>query len=567
MKPSFPICFRDLQIRCLLLVALPLAVACLPTDAQTKPSVSRAASTTTGFRIAGKVVNSATGEPVRGATLAALSEADSHTVASVETGDDGFFALAGLSANKYQLTASRRGYRTAYYDEHDEFSTAIVTGAGQDTEDFTFRLTPDALLRGVVTGDGGDPVEGAKVMLFRKPGVHKTTDRIMQADETTTDDTGAYEFANLAPGEYVLAVKAEPWYALHRSRNRPRTNASDGAESSTVLDVAYPVTFFDSTTEEGSAASIVLTGGGREQTDVNLHAVPALHLTVDTPRKPDGSIARVELRQTVFGIQVAAESAGFLDAMRTGTTEFNGVAPGQYELTQGDPPRIAELDATASQQIDPTIGAPAVTVSGTVRSASGPVPPTATVMLTPADAAHRQNAIAAACIRGGFSFQSVPPGVWEFSVETVGTPGSKPMAVVATTVDGVAHAGNTVTVRDRPVTLQATVSQGATQVEGFARKDGKGVAGVMIVLAPKNLGAMKTLARRDQSDSDGSFSLRDIVPGQYTVVAIADGWELDWSQPEVISRYLRGGVAVTVSDSSGKLLTLPEAVPVENRQP
>jgi hypothetical protein len=115
--------------------------------------------------------------------------------------------------------------------------------------------------------------------------------------------------------------------------------------------------------------------------------------------------------------------------------------------------------------------------------------------------------------------------------------------------------------------LQATVSQGATEVEGFARKDGKAMAGVMIVLAPKHLGAMKTLARRDQSDSDGSFSLRDVVPGQYTLVAIEDGWELDWSLPEVIGRYLRGGVAVTVSDSSGKLLTLPDAVPVVSRQP
>jgi hypothetical protein len=253
--------------------------------------------------------------------------------------------------------------------------------------------------------------------------------------------------------------------------------------------------------------------------------------------------------------------------MKTQTTEFNGVAPGQYELVQGDPQRIAELDATASQQVDPNMGAPAGTVSGTVHSASGPVPPSATVTLMPADGAHRQNAIQAGCIRGAFSFQNVPPGVWELSMETIATMTGKPLTVVATIVDGAAHAGNAITVTDHPLLVQATVSQGATELEGFARRDGKGVAGVMVVLAPKNLRAMKTLARRDQSDSDGSFSLRDVVPGQYTVVAIEDGWELDWSQPEVIARYLRSGVAVTVSDSSGKLLTLPEAVPVENRQP
>jgi hypothetical protein len=87
----------------------------------------------------------------------------------------------------------------------------------------------------------------------------------------------------------------------------------------------------------------------------------------------------------------------------------------------------------------------------------------------------------------------------------------------------------------------------------------------MVVLAPKNKSAWPALIRRDQSDSDGSFSLRDVVPGQYIVVAIEDAWALDWAQPEVLSRYLPGGIAVTVTGASGKLLTLPRPVPVQAR--
>jgi hypothetical protein len=110
-----------------------------------------------------------------------------------------------------------------------------------------------------------------------------------------------------------------------------------------------------------------------------------------------------------------------------------------------------------------------------------------------------------------------------------------------------------------------TITQGATCLTGFAKRDGKGVAGVMVVLVPAELSALQALARRDQSDSDGSFSLRDVAPGQYTLVAIEDGWELDWAQPEVIARYLRGGIAVTVSDKPGKLQPLAEPVPVQMR--
>jgi hypothetical protein len=111
----------------------------------------------------------------------------------------------------------------------------------------------------------------------------------------------------------------------------------------------------------------------------------------------------------------------------------------------------------------------------------------------------------------------------------------------------------------------AAVSQSSTRLEGFARRSGKGVAGVMVVLVPKKMMALDALVRRDQSDSDGSFSLRDVVPGEYTLVAIQDGWELDWAQPQVIGRYLPGGVAVTVTDSAGKLVTLTPPVPVQDR--
>ncbi len=94
---------------------------------------------------------------------------------------------------------------------------------------------------------------------------------------------------------------------------------------------------------------------------------------------------------------------------------------------------------------------------------------------------------------------------------------------------------------------------------------GKAVPGVMIVLVPNSRPAWQALIRRDQSDSDGSFSLRDVVPGQYTVVAIQDGWTLDWTDPQVLTRYLPAGITVTVTGSSGKLITLSDPVPVQTR--
>jgi 5-hydroxyisourate hydrolase-like protein (transthyretin family) len=513
-------------------------------------------------------VNSASGEPLRHATVAVLSEEDSHTIAAVESDDEGRFALSNLPAAKYQLTASKRGFRTAFYDEHQEFNSAIVTGPGQETGNLSFRLVPGAILHGAVTTEGGDPVESARVMLFLKSHNGKPEGRLVQSESTETDDTGAYEFSNLAAGEYLLAVVAEPWYALHRSSKRSRsqsasaTDSAGAADPAAALDVAYPVTYFDSTTDEASASRIVLAGGSRVEANITLHAVPALRIVVETPRKQDGSIARAELRQTVFGAVVGAVSAGFLDSMETGTTEFNGVAPGRYELAQGDPPHIVQMDATSSQQVDPSLGAPTVAVHGFLRTPAGaPLTDSCNLALEPVDADNRQNPIQSVCLRGAFSFPSVPPGQWQLSAESAG----RPLSIASVTVGSRAGPGNLVSVQDRPLSLVVVVSQSATRLEGFARRNGKGVAGVMVMLVPKEMTALQALARRDQSDSDGSFSLRDVVPGEYTLVAIQDGWDLDWAQPQVLGRYLPGGIAVTVTDRLGKLVTLNAPVPVQDR--
>jgi hypothetical protein len=87
----------------------------------------------------------------------------------------------------------------------------------------------------------------------------------------------------------------------------------------------------------------------------------------------------------------------------------------------------------------------------------------------------------------------------------------------------------------------------------------------MVVLVPNNPDMNRDLFRRDQSDLDGTFSLRDVVPGNYTILAIENGWDLDWSQPGVISAYLKRGRTIEVGSQPGSTMRLPEAVEVVSR--
>ncbi len=542
------------EMVCRLVVAALIGGVLATAQATHAPSQPIAVNAMSGpYRIAGVLVNAATGEPVRRATVEALKDDDSRAVALCITDNEGRFALERLAAAKYQLSASKRGFRTAFYDEHDQFSSAIVTGPDQDTTHLEFKLTPGAVVRGAVTSNDGEPVANARVMLFKRPKFPGAGERTVQVDATQTDDTGAYELGDLAPGEYLLAVVAEPWYAVHEGTPAKRNAA---------LDVAYPVTYFDSTTEEGSATPIVLTGGSHEEANISLHAVPALHLSISTPRKPDGSVAMPQMQETVFGNTIPSEVASETSDPRAGTAEIGGIAPGHYELTQGDPPRIMDLDLTASQQVDANAGSAANAVEGRVRLASGaPVPEEITVSLQRMDGGAGQSLFAAAVLQGRFSFDAVPPGEWA----VMATGGDRALPVVAVSAGGIQQAGNIVTLKERAPAMLVTLSDSETRVEGFAQKDGKGFAGVMIVLLPKNPALWKALTRRDQSDSDGSFVLPDVAPGNYTAIAIEEGWALDWTSPEAMARYLPGGTSVTVTEQSGALIRLSSPVPVQMR--
>jgi len=47
---------------------------------------------------------------------------------------------------------------------------------------------------------------------------------------------------------------------------------------------------------------------------------------------------------------------------------------------------------------------------------------------------------------------------------------------------------------------------------------------------------------RDQTNTDGSFELQNVVPGQYILIAIDHRLERDWNDPSTLRNYLTQGV-------------------------
>jgi hypothetical protein len=530
-------------------------------EAQTATSAPQTAS---GYRIAGTVVSKTDGHPLARTRVVLRDAKDQDKFESWVTADDGKFTFNALPAGKYSLAGTKRGFITAAYDQHDQFSTAIVTGAGLDTETLVLRLSPTAVITGKVLDEFGDPVRHASVNAYfddHSSGV----DQIRQARVAQTDDQGAYEVPSLNPGTYFLSANAKPWYAIHPASSPSNSGQESDPSSATgvdhSLDVAYPLTYYPDVTDAESAMPIPIRGGERIQLDIHLNPVPSLHLLFRVPSDKNNGFAVPQLEQPSFdgSTPLPTDSAQFVSP---GLVELTGVPAGRYNVRLNGSGPITQMNgidfSKDGEEIDTTRGEAlgSVKVSAQVRG-EATLPSRLTVGL---GSAHRGPvAWKEFDAKGEAQLEQVPPG--RYTIFIWGPP--KPYSIARMSAEGASGLGRTLTVpAGATASVSLTLAGGSLRIDGTAKRAGKPFAGAMVVLVPKDPEVNRDLFRRDQSDLDGTFTLQNVVPGSYTVLAIENGWDLNWSQPGVIAAYLSRGRTIEVGQQAGRAIKLPDPVEV-----
>jgi hypothetical protein len=537
------------------------------------------------FRISGTVVDAITGKPLARTQVLVSLQRVPDSILTVITGDDGRFAFENLAAGTYALSARRKGYVDQSYKQHEFFSTAIVVGPDLHSDDLRFELRPGASVSGQVFDEANDPVRNAQVMLIRQ-GLRLGRRTTWDQGQVMTDDLGHYHFGHLPPGTYFVCVSAQPWYAQHVARHHGVPNPAqaplqEAASADPALDVAYPITFFSNATEISAASPITLHPGDAETADITLRAVPALHLVIRY--SPSSESEQFYVQQV--NQHIAAGISQGLPTQATqsepGVFEVMGLAPGRLSIglvssrgsevtsqsetiqsagaSEVNAPDVAPsvgvkgiesrsrsqtLDLTGDAEINASDGLSSPTVTGVVTMEDGS-PSSQPVYLSLHDAMSGAAFHTQAQPNGEFSFngQAIPAGT--YGVVIAQPPASAVRSMSAT---GAKVSGRTVEIGSSPeVRLSVVISKGSGMVKGFALNGGKPADGVMIVLVPENPEHNLVLFRRDQSDSDGSFNLRGILPGKYTILAIENGWDLEWFSPAALQKYLAAGEKIQVN--------------------
>ncbi len=539
------------------------------------------------FHVTGTIVDARTNAPLAktqvGLTVSGPQTNGQGSSRIVVTGTDGRFRFDSLPPGKYNLNADHRGYPIQALDQHEGYNTAVIVGPNLDTDNILFRLRPAAVIAGHITDEMNEPVRNANVLLFQSSLQNgKLATRMNRSAQT--DDQGAFRFSGLLPGKYYVGVTARPWYAQYvprtfarefiRSDGPPRglgavpvpggyvtTLPPPDPEPASPLDMAYPATFYPNATDSAGAGVVQLRAGERVVADIAVRAVPGLHLRINhlnaptlvaagPGAPPPPPPAPFNLMQRFFGGGPTWGVNGVNQSRSGNTSEFSGLAPGRYVLrSQGrDGARtVREFDLYGDMTLDvgdAESAAATVTVTGAIKF-DGDLKPDSRPSLLFRNDTETHNALIKP--DGTFESRNIPPGEYQVSVN-----GAQGFLIWGLAASGATVDGQRLEIAgDQPVRLSVVATKGVGAITGYALHGEKPAPGIMVMLVPQNPGDI-ALYRRDQSDTDGSFSLNNVVPGNYTVLAIAEGWDLEWSNPNVLRRYLPAGTP---------LLALPDTKP------
>jgi protocatechuate 3,4-dioxygenase beta subunit len=559
-----------------IIFCLGLCLLCLPRSGALQSGPS-------DFKIDGRLVDSATSQAIaRGrVTIAPATQRNAFT--TVITSEDGLFSFSGLKPGKYTLTAQARSYVFQAFNQHDQYSSSIAVGNGANSRGLVFRMAKENSIDGTITDETGEPLRDVQITVYQT-GIAGGSQGIRVRTHGLTNDLGIYHVSHLPAGDYIISVEAMVWYAQRPQHLRAMvtgvyssggvlssstmfgqsdaTSVSTEPETPNPLDVVYPLTFFPGVTDPGSASAIHLTCGEKYVADLVLQPVRAIHLELPGSGSPESSASYRLERKLPDGTNRAVTAD--ITNLPSGEVEIMGIAPGQYTLITDLPNavepgtrRTSSKDAASFREINAV--ANDVVDEGKTRSLAAV---TAKLLFDPGasvtkrsylqlyDFKTKRNIYELIPENGEVEFkQNVPPGSYELSIYGAADAGSFIRSIAGT---GAKMYGRTVVIKGAtPVKLEISVGRNQGRITGVTLRDGQPLAGVMIVAVPNDPVHNRVLFRRDQSDSDGTFSLPSVVPGDYTLLAIENGWDLQWFKPEVLKPYLAQGEVLKV-EQSGK---------------
>lgn len=520
------------------------------------PARAQDLSNASGFTVAGTVLNAATGQPL------ARAEVVLGNYQAQLTGGDGGFSFDHVPAGTTSLSIRKPGY-LGFGAPGGEgargfggSSASRESGpprrilVGPDTPALTFRLTPLAAVSGHLTLSTADPADDIRVSLFRREFQDGRLHWSM-AGVTQSRSDGSWRVADLAPGHYRVLTS-------------PAIDGPTDPENSQVPVWGFPALYYPGVTDAASAGVLILKAGQQAQADMTLVRQRFFPVTIavrgmaDTPTSFE--IADTSGRSTRLAVHFESRSGVARANVPAGTWTLIARAFGAEMRFGRADFQVAGAPVSVAVSVSPVPPVPVIINRDFTASSDGSLPSGTwewmNLGLVPVDDSVVGGVSSMHPVEGsdGTRYEigiSQPGSFW---VRTA-NPGSTYVASVTSGGADLARIPLTVMPGSPSPPIEVTLRNDAATIAGTVDNRSPGTTGglgeqpqVWIYAIPlfPTTGHLPETSLRD----NGQFTLANLVPGSYRVVACDAAQEIDYHSPEGLAAWSGKGQVVSV-DASG----------------
>ncbi len=466
------------------------------------------------YTLRGTVINSLTGEPIRGALVQIYFIGQT----SMLTGPDGKFQFDGLPAGQTTITVRKPGFFTEE-EIHPAGGGQRLATTGPNASPIVLKLIPEGVIYGKISEDDGEPIEGLPIQLLvqRLQNGRKVWEERTGA---TTDEEGMFRIAELHPGNYFLS--AGPSRA---PVTFPSKLSHTGAQG-------IPVTFYPSGSDLAAAVPIPITPGKRFEVNLSLSPRPFYRVSgMVAGYGASGSFQILSLPAGAYALR--ADSPGAQGQAVTATVPLivNSDLSGLHIMlmpTGSIPIRMRLIASrTDSEKLSEQENWSPAYVQLVSRNNG------LTEMRYGAQQVGERG-------NPSLQLQNIAPGTYEVEINPNG------MFYVQSATSGTTNlleSSLSVAPGGSVQPIEIVMRDDVASLSGNVSSDSQPLSATVLAI-PERSSAQPFL---QPADSNGIFQFAFLPPGAYKVLAVDHAEQLEYSNPDVLRKYLSKARETTLS--------------------
>lgn len=544
----------------LLIAQQPQAPAPAGNNAATNPDEKKLG------KVEGVVINAVSKELIRRAEVSLMPMDRQPNMAMIGPGGipgtrkatsdaEGKFVITDVEPGRYSIMSQKSGFINGRAGSRGNMfggsAATITVSPGQTVTGAKAEMMPQSIISGRVLDEEGEPLQNIMVQILRSQNM-RGRKQMIPTGGGQTNDRGEFRIANLPPGQVILSISPP------RFGNGPTGSTN---EKSTT---AYVQTYYPGATEVAQAAKIDVTAGA----ELSGFDLKLLKGRVSRIRGKVLDSAGQPMKN--YFVQVMPKESGFFMGFMMnnfvrqpdGSFELGGIQPGSYTLMvqgqmipgAGPGPALnyREPLEVGTENIDNLIirVPPPIKLEGQI-SVKGDPPANfdkQSIRIQLSDESGRSfGPMAQQTIKedGSFVLENVMPGKYRISAFGGGE---------GVYLDSVVYGNQEVTGKDVEIADAAPVkvifAVGGGSVTGSVMQNGTPAPGVSVLLLSTDTTKRDMpFTRTGMTDQNGNYSMKNLTPGDYLVLALSEIEYGFWFEEERLKKIEGKAAKVSVSAS------------------